>query len=202
MAVPWHFASTEKQFSRVLERVGAVVNVGASLPESPFTSLRAPVDFCQFEWLLGGGFEPVLHDLAMVHGDSSVSLIVLDPPASYFRRHHTLLPAFELSVESIAGGYWDALTHELGGGPGALAFISERVAVVGSSQQWAIWGQRDWDLVILITQSPDRPWQLHDVPFVDVREAVEEFVVPSLFSQPLSETDLAAFVESFSERWR
>jgi hypothetical protein len=197
------FALSEVDYASVVKQARAVVDLEAALPAWPFRVAHAKVDICQYELLLSGDFERVLQELARVHGDTFVYLLVLDPPAIYFRGNYGLFPALTVPIELIRETYWDALTHEPGGNTAdALAFSAERVVVVGSSASWAIWGQRDWDLAILVSPSRSRPWQYKDVPFVNARDALEEFVVPSFRERPLSAAQLSGFIETFSDRAR
>ncbi|MDR5701869.1 hypothetical protein [Agromyces aerolatus] len=53
-------------------------------------------------------------------------------------------------------------------------------AITGSSGRWAVWGQRSWDLGILLSDSEDGPWKNAGVEFLSIEEALEYWVEPTL----------------------
>jgi hypothetical protein len=156
------------------------------------------VDLAQFGHLLADDFAPVLTALAVAHGDAHVSLVVAEPAPAYYLKHYDFRPGLRLPIEALAGDYWEALSYEpLRDPTGAIAYTADVVVVVGSTSAWAVWGQRDWDLVLVHTAAGGGPWLDVGVPFVPAARALYDFTDPERSDAPLTGSDRARFLANF-----
>lgn len=61
--------------------------------------------------------------------------------------------------ESLRESYAAGLHYEPGGDPtGALAHTINVIGIAGSSGAWSAWGQRDWEIGLLLTPESQGPW--------------------------------------------
>ncbi|MDP9903112.1 hypothetical protein [Arthrobacter bambusae] len=113
---------------------------------------------------------PVLQALVEAHNDTSVSLAVLDPAPAYYRDNYGSYPVFTLPGVTIDDNYWDAVTFEPGGDPtGSVAYTANVVALVGSSERWAVWAERSWDMALVLSQHTNGAWTSAGVTFLQLR---------------------------------
>jgi hypothetical protein len=184
-----------------LAEVLEAVDGNSRLPSWPFLATAGYVSICQFDCLLGSNFAGVLQALSDVHGDNGVTLVVLEPDASYYEREYSYFPGFRLERESLSDGYWASLSYEPEGDPtGAIAYTANVVAVVGSTRAWAVWGQRDWELALVLATAATGDWLSAGIPFMNARDAIRDLRAPSGWSEPLTEIDIATFLRNVEER--
>lgn len=165
----------------------AVVDASIRLPRSPFR-IPGTTDICQFNWAIGGKFAPVLRALAEHYGDTSVIAGVIEPdPVTYYENGYGYHPKFSLLTSVLTeGALWERLSFEPEGDPtGAIAFTADIFAIEGSSGQWGVWAQRDWDVALIRSDVTGGQWLAAGVPFTSVDEALTAFVEPD-FKTPLS----------------
>ncbi len=202
MTKPVHVPANANEFAAYLEKVSEIFDTNLRLPDWPFRAPSGYVSICQFDDVLGSRFVPVLQELSATYGDSEITLAVLEPDPSYYWRAYSHFPGFRLQRESLTDEkYWAALSYEPKGDPtGAVAYTANVVAVVGSSGAWAVWGQRDWELSLVLAPSEIGDRLRSSLPFVDAREALGDFRGPSGWVKPLSETEIATFLRNVEER--
>lgn len=98
-------------------------------------------------------------------------------------------------------GYGDGLRHEPGGDPtGAMAYTLNVMTVSGSSGAWAVWGQRDWEIALLLTRDPGGAWRDAGVPWFGHDVGLDSIRAPSGWGMPLSGEKVAAFQAHLRER--
>jgi hypothetical protein len=197
-----HIAKSADEFAACMAEVTEAVDVSSRLPDWPFLAPSGYVSICEFSRLLGSDFVPVLQELAASHGDNEITLVVLEPDPSYYRRAYSHFPGFRIESESLTDeAYWAALSYEPKGDPtGAVAYTADVVAVVGSSRAWAVWGQRDWELALVLAPSEIGDRLRRSLPFVNAREALGDFRGPSGWVKPLTETEIATFLRNIDQR--
>lgn len=196
-----HVSDHTDEYGGCFGDVSAVVDTNSRLPDWPFRLPSGRVSICEFDRLLGAGFAPVLEALSADHGDESVSLLVLEPEPSYYRTEYSYLPCFRVDRGALSHGYWAGLSHEPQGDPtGAIAYTANVVALVGSTRAWAIWGQRDWDVALVLSRAEGGSWLRAGVPFVGAREALAEFRAPKGWGKLLTEAEIVTFLGNVEQR--
>jgi hypothetical protein len=184
-----------------MTEVAGAVDTSSRLPDWPFKAPLGYVSICQFDHLLGSGFAPVLEALAASQGDDGISLVVIDPDPSYYRSQYASFPGFRVEPAALRTAYWAGLSREPQGDPsGAIAYTANVVAVVGSTRSWAVWGQRDWELALVLAPAQRGPWLSTGVPFVKSRTEIEELRAPSGWSKPLTHAEVSAFMHNVEQR--
>lgn len=196
-------AGDANEFAAISAAVTNVVDTKARLPTLPFRLARGRVAVGQFTRLVGVDFVPVFQALAANHGDDAFFVLVIEPTASYFSGGFGFFPAFTVATKEAEDAYWDALTFSPSDDPtGEIGESADVIAIVGANQEWAIWGQRSWDLALLWAPSIGG-WRDVGVPFVDPQQAVEDFAGYGTWGTRLDSEEVTAFVrnvEAFPER--
>jgi hypothetical protein len=196
-----HMPLTADGFAACWSEAASAFNLSARLPDLPFLAPTGAVSIAQYGRLLGTDFVPVLQALAAANGDDGITLVVIEPDSSHYRQHYSYFPGFRVDRDALADKYWAGLSHEPSGDPtGAIAYTADVVAVVGSTRTWAVWGQRDWDLVLVHSPVVDGPWLKAGVPFVSARDALADFTAPTRWAMPLTETQVSTFLRNLHER--
>lgn len=192
---------TTAEFTELLDEAGSLVDISRRLPELPFHAPGGTVRVAQFERLLGTGFVPVLTGLADEHGDTTVTLLVIEPHYSYYEAEYSHLPAIRLDRAEIAERYWEGIAHEPSGDPtGAIAYTGNVIVIFGSTRRWAIWGQRDWGLVLVHSSQSTARWSEAGVPFVSPDVAIGDFTFAASPDVPFSESRVASLLANLRTR--
>jgi hypothetical protein len=198
-----HIAQSDDEFAACWSIISSLVDPAVRLPDWPFLLPRGQVDIAEFDRLLADDFVPVLQALARTPGDDNVILTVVDPEASYYRNGYAHYPGRRFESPHLAQRYWDGLTYVPSGDPtGAIFYTADVVAVAGSSGTWAVWGERDWDLVLVHSQTVNGPWLDVGVPFLGGPEALREFTAPDWGDVHLPERERSTFLRNLDERGR
>ncbi|MFN8075867.1 MAG: hypothetical protein U0Q15_10675 [Kineosporiaceae bacterium] len=194
------YPRTRADFALIAGAVSHALQVDARLPEWTFTAESGKIDICQFGVCIEGPFGRILQHLVDEHGDVSVSLMVLSPEPEYYRQNYGSFPAFTIPAESVEEGYWDAVVYEPNGDPtGAVGYTANVVGIAGSSGMWAVWGERRWDIAMILSQTRYGGWLTGDVAFVDSETALSEFTEPD-FKTPLSVAERETFLSNVRAR--
>lgn len=158
-------AGSEQAFQDLWDSVAATrVDLAARFPAWPFRAARGCATIFEYDSILSGGFGAVLDALVGTYGHAAVTVVGVDPPAEYYRDEFGFFPALHFSRARVRDGYGDASWYDPGGDPMACLEISLNViAIAGSSGAWAVWGQRDWEIGLLLTPERDGPWLDADV---------------------------------------
>lgn len=200
MTIAAFYPAETTVFRSILADIRRLVDPDARLPAWPFLAPTGVVDICQYSNAIEGPFGPVLQSLVDYHGDASVNLVVLDPSPRYYRDGYGSYPAFRVAGSGLASTFWDLVAHEPRNDPtGAVIYTADVVAIVGSSGQWSVWGERSWDLSIVLSQTEGGPWLSCGVPFVPVEEALSDFTMPD-FKTPLPDNVRSEFLRNIRER--
>jgi len=194
------YPRVDGDYLEIRSEVERLVDRESRFPAWPFKAPSGQVDICQYALAIESPFGPVLQSLARTNGDRYVSLVVLEPsPESYYFEEYGSYPAFSLAVENL-DTYGDVVAHEPDGDPtGAVTFTADVVAIVGDSGKWAVWGERWWDLSLVLTDSADGPWTRQGVDFVNVHDALDWFTEPP-YKTPLDPAVREAFLANVRSR--
>jgi hypothetical protein len=160
------FAKNNEAFAELVAEIQHQLDVGVRLPEWPFLARSGFVTIYEYDRLLGGAFGSVVQALAGHYGDRTVAVVGVDPPVAYYRDAYGFLPGFRMAADFVEEQYAAGLRHEPGGDPtGALAFTVNVIGMAGSSRAWSAWGQRNWEIGLLLTSESQGPWLEQAVPW-------------------------------------
>jgi hypothetical protein len=195
------FADNEDSFAALVKVVNAQLDTARRLPDWPFKLLDGFALIYEYDRILGGDFGSVISGLVSACGDEVITVVGLEPPPSYYRDAYNFYPGFQLPGSRVSDGYGEGLRYEPGGDPtGAMADTLDVVAITGASGAWSVWGQRDWEIGLLLTRDlggawlgDDVPWYGHDVDLASIRS-------PAGWGMPLSEAQLETFEKNLRER--
>jgi hypothetical protein len=173
------------------------------LPDWPFVAPGGHVAICEYSSAIGGGFARVLTALCAAFGDESVTFVAFEPAPEYLRDIYGHVGSFRVPRGQLATEYAARLLYEPGGDPtGALGFAANVFGIAGTSNAWAIWGQRDWELAILLTPTIPGPWLDAGIPFAGPRDALHDFRGPEGWVKPLSKPEIDVFLSNVEEAAR
>ena len=194
------FARDRAEYDASLARMAQVVDPGARLPAWPFRSKQGQVDLCEYNEFSDDDFTKALEVLARVHNDESISLVVVDPdPEEYHIRDLGHFPSFSVPTSDVGRSYWDAVSYEPHDDPGAAVLYADTFAIFGESGTWSVWGQRDWEVVVVHAEGSARPWREHTDIFLPPAVAVERFIQPELDGSKWSREETDVFVSRMSD---
>lgn len=193
------FARDRAEYDRFRSRAAQVVDLGSPFPGWPFRSTTGQVDLCELNEFSGEDFARALETLARTYGDESVSLVVVRPePDEYHVPDLGHFPCFSVPTRDLARSYWEAVSYEPQGDPGGSVLYADAFAIFGGSGEWAVWGQREWEVVAVHAEGTARPWRDGTDIFVSPRTAVDRFIQPELGGSRWSREQIDAFVSVVS----
>lgn len=195
------FPSDMAGFGDLQNFVSTCIDLDTRIPQWPFYIQKGFVSLFQFDRvLLFGNFGEVLSTLATHYEDDHVTVLGLEPKPSYYIKEYGLFPAFQLEKDSIETGYWEAITYKPDDDEtGSLGISLNAIAITGSSRSWAIMGQRDWEIALLVTPDDEGPWQSCEVPSFDRNINIDLIGRPPGWGTPLSEEDRLVFAQTIRE---
>lgn len=196
----YNFARDWSEYDNFRSRMGRVVNPESPLPGWPFRSVHGQVDLCEYNEFSDEDFTHALEILAREHGEESISLVVTAPaPGEYHIPDLGHFPCFSVSTRDIANSYWEAVAYEPQGDPGGAVLYADAFAIFGESSKWAVWGQRDWEMVVVYAEGSARPWRDHTDIFLPPDVAVDRFIMPELSGTKWSREETDGFVARMSD---
>jgi len=183
-----------EDFEALSAEFDGAVDLAARFPEWPFLDNVGYVAACEYVDSTSGAFGPVLAELVEYYGDETVTFISVDPDPDVLIPH-SRYPAFRVQKEGLPDNFWKGVEYFPGVDVAAALSVDSDVAgIVGSSRRWAVWGQRDWEIALLLTPEREGPWLHADINFVDVPEALQNFRGPEGWTMPLSEAETATML--------
>jgi hypothetical protein len=188
------YAADRSQFASIQRSVEESVSPGTRFPDWPFRADRGFVTIYEYDRILGEDFGEILESLVDTYSDELVFILGIDPPWEYYKKSYGFYEALSLPGASVWEDYFSAMMWHPGGDPtGALRFTLNVVAMAGSSRKWALLGQADWEIAVLLTDRAEGPWLNRDIPgwvgFFDLSDIRS----PPGWGMPLSDTDLETF---------
>jgi len=195
------FADSDDSFSELVKVVHAQLNTACRLPDWPFKMLDGFAVIYEYDRILGGDFGPVIAALASAYGDEVVTVVGFEPSPSYYRDAYNFYPGFQVPGRSAGDGYGEGLWYEPGGDPtGAMGDTLDVVAIVGASEAWSVWGQRDWEIGLLLTRDLGEAWLGDDVPRYNHDVDLASIRSPAGWGMPLSDAQLETFEKNLRGR--
>lgn len=190
------FATSMQQ----LHLVRSAFDFGVKLPRSPIV-LEGHAWVFPFEDVISVPFGRRIDQLVDHFKDTSLQAIASDLDPQDWLRRVGHLPAFSLEREVGGPSYLEHLWHTPAGHPGwEIVTGAYELAIVGSSRNWAVWGQGDWEIAILVAHRSFVPEESADSPMIRLdryREAprgVEEWI------PPLDSSDIVELQHHFGMR--
>jgi hypothetical protein len=147
-----YLISDVSAFEQVRRDAESVFDITGTFP-GPICRIE-PAEKFWFEdvTVAGGDFWPNLRDLALLHGDSHVEILAVEPdPVTYFFDFFELYSAVRLSVEVTPDDYNDALWESPPGYADAIRHAVRWVAT-GPSNAWGLWFDRNVELAVLCSR--------------------------------------------------
>lgn len=198
MSIPEQYAATNSDYRLIEADTARAVNLRGRLPAWPFVARSGFASIFEFDYVLGD-FGRVLEQLARVYCDKSVLLIGLEP--RYYEPAFGVWPALRFDSCSVRERYWETLYWEPGTGVvGNLGDTLNVLAIAGSSGKWGVWGQRDWEVGLLLTPDRAGPWCDEGVRFFGRDLDLDDIRGPEGWTLPLTEDMLAEFWGNFDRR--
>lgn len=183
--------TTPEALNQIVTDVASMVHLEASFPDWPFRSGPAYATLYEFDRMLGGLFGQTLQLLAATYGDREIDVVATTPNPDAFAEEYGFFPAFRASSDEIAETYYPALSWSPEGREiTAFIFSVESFAVVGSTRRWAVYGQRDWEIGILITPDEDGPWKNSAAPWFPSDTDLSIIRGPIGWGMPVPDQDL------------
>lgn len=170
------------------------IDLSRRFPQIPLLKLGGHFSVCEYDQLLNPAFGHVIESLMNSFADDKASFVQVEPPMSVYRNLFNREPFFEFDASNAARKYFAAIEFEPSSETGgAFSYTSDALAVSGSSGSWSVWGQRDWEIGLLRTDTADGPWLARGVYFQSAFEPFDGLRGPEGWVMPLSEGELAEF---------
>jgi hypothetical protein len=175
----------------------------ATLPFSVFREGFDNYRFVDFHDVFTGGFWSLIDGLARDFGDEDSSMLILKPdPVSYYYSHFGRFAALRFHPNETADRYFEELQSDPGHSPAdAMLHIASVVLWFGSSQQWGIWGERDWSVAVVGSRKKGFDWPLIDgIEWLNVDEALSELISLNFHDQIVPPTFAEELRRNYSNR--
>lgn len=194
MTASLEFPKSAEAFAGLEETVKRCCDLDVRLPQWPFLPERGFVNIFEFDRIMGGRFGGVLEALVSEFGDRETAVVGVSPKAAYYQDGYATYPGFRICSEAVRDGYGVGLRRAPGGDPtGALVDSLNAVAIAGTTARWSVWGQRDWEIGLLLTPMPTGPWLQQGVPAFGRDLDLDSIRSPAGWRLELTERDLATF---------
>lgn len=153
MGLSPYAADSLEAVDHIRAAVDRVVRVDAAFPGWPFRVGSADSVLWEFDVTLWPEFGRVLGSLADDFGDEEVLLYVPDPSPTIasFAADGTFW-AFRIPAAALPDAYAQLMYPPTE--RNQVGIEANRVAICGSSGEWGVWAQRDWELGILASTGP------------------------------------------------
>jgi hypothetical protein len=172
------FANRET-YVAIRKHLNAVVDSTRVFPDQVFKgSNGSDVVFTEAPYVISPGFWESMKDLARLHGDDHILLLVLDPSNDdYYYPEFGVYFALSLSIHASVEEYVVAVTCQ----PDpqyadSILFTANRIAVSGASGTWALYSERGPDLDAMwsaLPRSEIRRWLEGNPGWLNVVDAIE-----------------------------
>ncbi|HLP23156.1 MAG TPA: hypothetical protein VK139_03835 [Microbacteriaceae bacterium] len=146
-------ATDEHAFKHLVDSVSGAVRLDGAFPRFPFRrqGYVSIIDWgCVISPILGRALE----QLTNMYGDTHVEVYGRNLSTDNFRDSYGYFPGFVVATEQVNAGYQAGISKNWNPRPGfinSLDVLAQRIAVVGSSGHWALWGERRWEIGLLQT---------------------------------------------------
>jgi len=186
------FAETDRDFSDFAAVVKRELDVDRPLPDWPFLRPTGFATIYEYYLLPSPSFGEALQALADAYRDELITVVSFVPLPTY--HPDQCFPAFQMARDGLMESYATAVRQEPGP-PGifALEITLDIVGMTGDSGCWSVWGQRDWEIGLLLTPEDRGPWMEVDVPWCGRDIDLDAIRGPDGWVMPLSDSDRSTF---------
>ncbi|MDQ1083882.1 MULTISPECIES: hypothetical protein [Microbacterium] len=148
--------------AEIRARAETSCRLDASFPAWPF-KIKGEVFVYDFVEVFSLEFALTLMKIAESCADEEIFVVGWDDVTGrddgrYLQRYGAY-PGFRVTPDGLAESYWRSMTTNRANTRGAYNIpevVFDYVAIAGTSQRWAVWGQRGWDVALLVTDEvPD-----------------------------------------------
>ncbi|WP_295842382.1 hypothetical protein [uncultured Microbacterium sp.] len=149
-----YFVQSEEQFDVLRARIAKVCDVSSVLPAWPFRNHGYAYTY-DFLAVLSRGFGSVLQYIATECGDGGIE--VMGWGRGEALEYFGVYPAFAIDAEGIERMFELALSADRVNPRGRYNVpedMFEGMVVVGDSESWCLYGDRDWDIVLIWSEIP------------------------------------------------
>lgn len=156
----------------------AVFDLDSRLPAIVSSVRASDAPFFDGDVMFGESGWDLASSLALVHGDSVVNVLVVEPDSAFLLGVRDEYGGFSCRAGGTADCYVAGLFGEPSDGvAGQLGYVAETVALFGSSSRWGIWVERNIaGLVVSADPSALGAWELEHRPFVAADDALDGFL--------------------------
>jgi len=163
-----YFIENEADFARISGLVGNVVDLDARLPSSPFKKSWLLGGFDETDWAISGPFWPELQKLALQSEDDTIILAVLDPdPVEYYYHEFGFYCWAVIPTSVTEDEYWSIIDAPASGQHSdSVVFGANVVVLTVPSGKWAIWCERECEIMVLGSSMPELKGVLKDFDWV------------------------------------
>lgn len=185
-----NFVSDHQHFAAYKLQVEGCFQTEASLPTKVFRDEFSRFRFEEFDWAMSSEFWPAMQALCRSSGDTTLLLAVLDPdPLNYYVKEFGYFNWAKLPISASSEEYWELLNQHPEQSPAdSLLVNSEKIIWLPPSGEWAIWGERSFEVCVLGCREPNQGDSWHDVDWAletAIPNAFRNKVVPLDFAEKL-----------------
>lgn len=179
----------ESTFLNASSDIRKSFHVNQSFPKNPFLNFYENFSFEEFDWTLCDEFWTNIQNIALQSGDKYLLMAVLDPdPVRYYKNEFGYYNWSIIPTSASKNEYWKFLNNHPEESPADAIFInSEKIVWLPQSRNWAIWGERSYELCVLghrkdieINTWKDINWALESIA-----NCFRNGIVPREFSDSL-----------------
>lgn len=148
------FAENQDEYYLVRDKIAKLCVSSPSLPTWPF---RASGNVYTYDFLtaLSPEFSAVLQYIASEVGDGNIEILGWGRGEAI--EYFGVYPAFSIGVEDIEDAYRVAMRLNRDNSAGRYNVpdvMFEGIAIGGDSESWCLFGDRDWDVVLIWSRFP------------------------------------------------
>ncbi len=197
-----NFITDKIEHDRFVSRVCSLVDTSSCLPNNVFKKSFYGYYFISFDWLLDEDFLMLLKELSANFNDTTFDLWA-PCKEDNFQHNYNYYPAISFDMRSVARNeYTKAIVYDPDPSGMSIRFRSKVLVLSGGSLEWAIWGDREFELGV-IAVSREVPafstGKFDYIQFVDIEGALN--LTSARFSRGgLPEEVAMRFINNYSSK--
>ena len=178
--------------------MAGLLNIERRFPSLPFQpSPGSSVLVCQFDVAIASSFmADVVGQLLRACDDSSIDLVVLEPPGRGYRLDADGAVGSATRTERVVRDLFDAIEIEEDEFGGTISALAEVLVIAGSSARWVLWAERDWEIAVLLAPRKMKHVLISTGLFFQPSDDFVGALTPVGFPRFLSDDELRAFRDS------
>ncbi len=158
-----HLIDDRREYEAVIAKMAELINLDSArkgLPGRVVKHLFRTTGFFEFNHILTPRFLSILRGFSQRSGDNEVFLMSLDPDADqYFYKNFQRYGALKIYPLEPEEAYFNALVDAPLSSPAdSLQINTNIVALFGNSGEWAVWGERELDVGLAVSNLPLDEW--------------------------------------------